>query len=204
MGNHGFLRADCGTREVLAVRREQPNPGVTINSPFPHDARRAGSRTQLTGVNAVSQFVDNFAVGYFHNLESGTHISVRFTLNRTKSNDAFTTFNPAWLSQMRYQVAQHVLNGFGHSVNTHSIRVAQNNKTISEAHFEKTLKDLVTQAQKSYWDLVFAAVDIKIKQDSLNLAEKTLNDNERQMEVGTLASIELLQSKARSRRATKN
>ena len=56
--------------------------------------------------------------------------------------------------------------------------------------------DLVAQAEKSYWDLVFAAADIKVKQDSLALAEKTLIDNQRQVEVGTLARIDLFQSRS--------
>jgi len=81
-------------------------------------------------------------------------------------------------------------------VNSRGIRVAQNNKTISDVQFERMVIDLVAQAQKTYWDLVFAAADIKIKQDSLALAEKTLSDNERQVEVGTLARIDLVQSKS--------
>jgi outer membrane protein TolC len=168
-------------------------PTLAISANFTSDASR--SRTQLTGVDSVSQFVDNFSVTYGQTLQTGTDILLEFALNRTSSNDAFSTFNPAWLSRMRYQVTQHLLNGFGRNVNTRGIRVAQNNKTISEVQFERMVIDLVTQAEKSYWDLVFAAADIKIKEDSLALAEKTLTDNERQVEVGTLARIDLVQSK---------
>jgi outer membrane protein TolC len=166
---------------------------LTIDANLTSDASR--SRTQLTGVDSVSQFVNNFSVGYFDKLQTGTDIAVEFTVNRTATNDAFRTFNPAWFTSMRYQVTQHVLNGFGKAVNTHSIRVARNNKTISEAQFERTVMDLVALAEKTYWDLVFAAVDIKIKKDSLALAEKTLTDNEVQVQVGTLAKVELVQSR---------
>jgi outer membrane protein TolC len=169
-------------------------PILAINANFTSDASR--SRTQLTGVDSVSQFVDNFSVAYGQTLQTGTDILVEFTLNRTSSNDAFSTFNPAWLSRMRYQVTQHLLNGFGRNVNSRGIRVAQNNKTISEVQFERMVIDLVAQAEKTYWDLVFAAADIKVKQDSLALAEKTLSDNERQVEVGTLARIDLFQSRS--------
>jgi outer membrane protein TolC len=81
-------------------------------------------------------------------------------------------------------------------VNTRGIRIAQNNKAISEVQFEQTVVDLVTQAQKNYWDLVFTAEDLKVKQESLSLAERTLSDNERQVEVGTLARIDLVQAKS--------
>ena len=154
------------------------------------------SRTQLTGVDTVNQTVNNFDVGYFQNLQSGTDIAIEFSMNRTGSNDVFTRFNPAWFSQIRYQVTQHVLNGFGSGVNTRGIRIAKNNKSISEAQFEKMVMDLVTQAEKSYWDLVFSAVDVTIKKNSLALAEKTLRDNELQVEVGSLARVDLVQSKS--------
>jgi outer membrane protein TolC len=169
-------------------------PTLAIDANFTSDASR--SRTQLTGVDSVSQFVDNFNVSYFQTLQTGTDVAVEFAMNRTSSNDAFSTFNPAWFSRMRYSFTQHLLNGFGRSVNTRGIRVAQNNKTISEVQFERMVVDLVAQAEKSYWDLVFAAADIKIKQDSLALAEKTLSDNQRQVEVGTLARIDLVQSRS--------
>jgi outer membrane protein TolC len=166
---------------------------LTIDANMTSDGSR--SRTQLTGVDSVSQFVNNFSVGYFDKFQSGTDLSLEFTVNRTATNDAFRTFNPAWFTTMRYQVTQHLLNGFGQTVNSRGIRVAKNNKTISEAQFERTLMDLVSQAEKSYWDLVFAAVDIKIKKDSLALAEKTQSDNEIQVQVGTLANVELVQSR---------
>ena len=101
---------------------------------------------------------------------------------------------PSWVGRMHYSFTQRVLNGFGRNVNTRAIRVAQNNKSISEVEFERMVIDLVTQAQKSYWDLVFTAEDLKVKQDSLKLAEKTLSDNQRQVDVGTLARIDLVQS----------
>jgi len=169
-------------------------PTLAIDANFTSDASR--SRTRLTGVDSVSQFVDNFNISYFQTLQTGTDVAVEFALNRTSTNDTFSTFNPAWFSRMRYSFTQHLLNGFGRSVNTRGIRVAQNNKTISEVQFERMVIDLVAQAEKSYWDLVFAAADIKIKQDSLALAEKTLSDNERQVEVGTLARIDLVQSRS--------
>jgi len=58
------------------------------------------------------------------------------------------------------------------------------------------LIDLVAQAQRSYWDLVFAAEDIKVKQRSVDLAQKTLSDNQIQVQIGTLAPIDLVQAES--------
>src|SRR5439155_122035 len=60
----------------------------------------------------------------------------------------------------------------------------------------RQLIDLVAQAQRAYWDLVFAAEDIKVKQRSMDLAQKTLSDNEIQVRIGTLAPIDVVQAES--------
>src|SRR5947207_15094204 len=56
--------------------------------------------------------------------------------------------------------------------------------------------DLVTAAQNLYWDLVYQREDIKVRKQALNLAEKTLADNKRQVQIGTMARIDVLQAEA--------
>jgi outer membrane protein TolC len=54
----------------------------------------------------------------------------------------------------------------------------------------------VTQAQRTYWDLVFTGEDVKVKQRSMDLAQKTLSDNQIQVKIGTLAPIDLVQAES--------
>ena len=154
----------------------------------------SASRNQLSGAESLSQLTHNYTVGFAQTLSTGTDLAVDFTMNRSSSNNAFNTFNPAWVGLMRYSVTQHLLRDFGRAVNKRQIRIAQNNKTISEVQFERQVIDLVVEAQKAYWDLVFTAEDQKVKQRSLDLAEKTLSDNRVQVDIGTLAPIDLLQA----------
>ena len=167
-------------------------PMLRLSANFSRDASR--STTQLTGVASTIEFNNDVAVGYSQTLKTGADIAVDFTLNRTATNNLFTSFSPLWVGRINYSFTQRVLNGYGRNINTRAIRIAQNNKSISEVEFERMVIDLVTQAQKSYWDLVFTADDLKVKEDSLRLAEKTLSDNQRQVDVGTLARIDLIQS----------
>jgi len=169
-------------------------PTLTLGASLSRDTSK--SRTQLTGVDSVSQLSHSYNVGYLQTLRTGTDIAVDFTLDRTSSNNAFNTFNPSWVGQMRYSFTQRILNGFGRTVNSRGIRLAQNNKSISEAQFENMVIDLVRQAERSYWDLVFTTEDLKVKQSALQLAERTLVDNQRQVDVGTLARIDLIQARS--------
>src|SRR5437016_3265338 len=132
--------------------------------------------SQLIGANSLSMLSGAYTVGFSETLPTGTNVGVNFSVNRNSSNSVFNTFNPYYTNLLQYSLTQHLMNGWGRSVNNHLIRIAQNNQKISESQFEQKTMDLVQQAERSYWDLVFAGEDIKIKQRSMDLAQKTLSD----------------------------
>src|SRR5438034_9478593 len=101
--------------------------------------------SQLTGAPSLSVLTGAYTVGYLQTLPTGTDLSIDFTLNRNSSNNAFSTFNPSWVGNLRYTFSQHLLRDYGRSVNERQIRVAQNNQKISETQFEMQLIDLVAQ-----------------------------------------------------------
>jgi len=138
----------------------------------------------------------NYGVTYSQFFPTGLGVSIGASVGRTSDNNQFNTFNPSYSGRINYNVSQNLLRGYGRAVNTHSIRVSQNNKKMSDIQFELDLVDLVTTAQEMYWDLVGSKEDINVKQQSLQLAQKTLADNERQVQIGTLAPIEVVQTQA--------
>jgi outer membrane protein len=152
--------------------------------------------TVLAGSASPSTLGGAYTAGFAQTLTTGTIVGVDFNMNRTSSNSAFGTINPSWSEGLRYSFTQHLARDFGRKTNLHSVRVAKNTEKISESQFESKLIDLVAQAQRSYWDLVFAAEDIKVKQRSESLAQKTLGDNQIQVQIGTLAPIDLVQAQS--------
>jgi outer membrane protein len=156
----------------------------------------------LSGSSAPTTLSGSYNVGFAQTLPTGSIIGIDATMQRNSSNSVFSTFNPFWTGTLQYSFTQHLAQNFGRAVNLHSLRIAQNNQKISHVQFEQQLLDLVTQGQKSYWDLVFAADDIKVKQRSVDLAQKTLSDNQIQVRIGTLAPIDAIQ--AESDVATRN
>ena len=154
----------------------------------------APSASQLSGAPSVSQLNQVYDVGFSQLYQTGTTFGVDFSLNRSSSNSAFSTFNPAWSGSVKYSVSQHFLKDYGRAINARQLKIAQNNLNISEVQFERQVIDLVTQAEKSYWDLLFTFEDLKVKKSSKELAEKTLADNHIQVDAGALASADLVQA----------
>src|SRR5207249_7631258 len=155
------------------------------------------STNQLNGtVPNVTQLRTNYSVSYTQALQTGTSLSVDATMNRVESTSNFNLFNPSYTGQISYTVGQHLLRDRGRLPNMRQILVAQNNEKMSEVAFEIQLTSLLVQAQKSYWDLVLAGQDLGVKQRSLELAQRTLEENKMKVEIGTLAPIDVVQTQA--------
>ncbi len=154
------------------------------------------SSNVLAGAASLVQLAHDYNVGLDQVLPTGTAYTIDFDFNRLSSNSVFYVFNPAYNGTIRYRITQHLMRDFGRLVNTHEIRIARNNQKISELDFELQIIDQVTTALESYWDIVFAAEDVKVKRRSLDLALKTLHDNRAQVRIGTMAAIDLAQAEA--------
>ncbi len=152
--------------------------------------------SQLVGAAALTQLNHIYAIGYGQTLQAGTRLDVSFGINRNSSNSVFSTFNPSYSGNITYAVNQPLLRNFGRDINGAQIRIARHNLNLSAIDFETQMIELVTNAQNLYWDLVFQREDIKVRKQSLELAEKTLRDNKRQVEIGTMAPIEVVQAES--------
>jgi outer membrane protein TolC len=82
------------------------------------------------------------------------------------------------------------------------IRIAKNNREISDIAFRNQVIATVTQIQNIYWDLVNAYEDVRVKERSLAVAQKTLSDNREQVRIGAIAPIEVV--RAENELATRN
>lgn len=150
----------------------------------------------LNGAPFLFQLTHSYEVGIGQRLRTGTSYALDVTMNRATSNNLFFLYNPSWFAQLRYAIAQPLLRNLGSGVNGHSIRIAQNNHRISESQFEQQMMDLVEQAQNNYWDYVFSIEDMKVKQESVQLAEKTLEENQMKVAAGVLAPLDVVQAES--------
>ncbi len=99
-----------------------------------------------------------------------------------------------YTSELKLSVTQPILKNFGADVTRNQIHIAQNNLSISNEDFRQQVIDSTSQVQQIYWDLVFRRQDLQVRLQQLDLAEQLLAQVRRQVEVGTLAPIEVLQA----------
>jgi outer membrane protein len=131
---------------------------------------------------------------YLQGLASGTNIGVGFTNSRITSNNPFTIVSPSLNSGFKFQLTQHLLQGFGFLPNDRLIRITKNNREITDVAFRLQIITTVDQIENLYWNLVFAYENVGVQQEALTFAQKTLSDNKKQVEIGSLAPIEVVRA----------
>jgi outer membrane protein len=147
-----------------------------------------------TTVLQQNQGIANFT--YNQGFSPGTLLSVTLDNARSTSNSIRSLTNPTLNSSFTAQVRQHLLQGFGPSLNTRFIRQAKNTKQITQEGFRLQVISTVSQIEGIYWDLVNAYQDVKVKERSLALAQKTLADNQKQVQIGTLAPLDVVRAQS--------
>src|SRR5271154_341112 len=137
----------------------------------------------------------NFA--YTQGFSWGTSLLVGFNNTRIATGNApFTTLSPQLNSNFHFQLTQHLLQGFALAANNRFISIAKNNREISDVAFRLQVITTVNQIESMYWDLVFAYENVRVQQESIAFAKKTLSDNQKQVQIGSLAPIEVVRAQS--------
>jgi outer membrane protein len=127
----------------------------------------------------------------------GTNLLVGFNNTRIATGDApFTTLSPQLNSSFKFQLTQHLLQGFGLAANNRFISIAKNNRELSDVAFRLQVITTVNQIQTMYWDLVYAYENARVQKESLAFADRTLSDTKKQVEIGSLAPIEVVRAQS--------
>jgi outer membrane protein len=133
---------------------------------------------------------------YLQGFQTGTNLSVGFNNTHTTTDSPTATYSPSLSSGFQARVTQHLLQGFGFAPNTRFIKIAKNNREISDVAFRLQIITTVDQIENMYWDLVFAYENVRVQNESLAFAQKTLSDTKKQVEIGTLAPIEVVRAQS--------
>lgn len=134
---------------------------------------------------------------YVQGFHWGTNLSLGFNNSRsTVGNAPFSPLSPQLNSNFHFQLTQHLLQGFGFAPNTRFIRIAKNNRELSDVAFRLQIITSVDQIENMYWDLVYAYENQRVREESLAFSQKTLSDTKKQVEIGSLAPIEAVRAQS--------
>src|SRR5438105_4456581 len=175
------------TSTVSLDDRTQP-----INNPF---TSGSGAGAAL---RATPDFIhtDTFNTQYSQYFPTGTSMTVTYDNTRSSSDPTANFFNPYVQSSIFVSFSQNLLSGFGLTVNRRNIIIANNNRKIADLDFAQQAITTVTNTITAYWELAYARENVKVQQQAVAVSEKLYSDNKKQLEIGTMAPLDVTRAES--------
>ena len=152
--------------------------------------------TFITGTNFLNQNTASYNFGYQQGFKTGTLLNVTFDNTRQTTNSERTQYSPLLQTTFRAQATQHLLQGFGVGLNTRFILQAKNDRRITDSAFRQQVIYTISQVENIYWTLVSAYENEQSKERALQQSTQLSADNRKQLEIGTLAPLDVVNSDA--------
>ena len=126
----------------------------------------------------------------------GGAYSVGFAGSRATSDAPRTAFSPQLGSDLDFSYDQPLLRGFRIDVFRQNIELAKNESTIVDLQLVERITQTSRQVRNAYLSLINAISGLDVAQQSLDLARQTYKNNQRRVEVGTMAPIDIVAAEA--------
>jgi outer membrane protein TolC len=160
------------------------------------DKNNTESVSSLAPVPILAQNTYTADFGYTQGFQWGTTLTAGFNNTHLTTNSPTSLLTPDLSSNFQVKVTQNLLQGFGSLPNTRFIRIAKNNREISDVAFRLQVITTVDQIENIYWDLVYAYENVRVQEESLTYAQKALDDSKRQAQVGTVPPIQVVSAQS--------
>jgi outer membrane protein len=167
---------------------------IPVNNPL-----TAGTGTGIIPASTFSLLNTHATTGnfqYAQGFHTGTAFSAAFNNTRGSTSSTSNFFSPFVASNFVLIANQQLLNGFGRLPNERNIRIAKLNKYMADQTFQQQVITSITAVGNAYWELVFARGNVDVAQHQIELANKLYSDNKKQVDIGTLAPLEIVQAEA--------
>ncbi|MHC4689447.1 MAG: TolC family protein [Planctomycetota bacterium] len=149
--------------------------------------------TLLTGSSVENS---NVNLGVQVPLSTGGLVSFNLADNRIKTNEAFATLNPAYITDLSVSISQPLLRNAGNRANTHSIRIADYDLQIVDARTKLEIIRVLAAADRVYWRLDATRRELEVRKQQYDLAVAQLQQARRFVDSGEKAQVEVVRSEA--------
>ena len=151
---------------------------------------------QIYGVPLLRLNTGQANFGFAQAFPTGSSFSFEFNNNRQTTNSPFFNLSPALGSMYRVSFQQQLLSGFGFGPNLRYLRIAKNDKKISDIGFKDQVMATVTQVENIYWDLVGAYEQAQVNEQSVAFAQQSLENAKKQLQLQSIPAMDLMRAEA--------
>ncbi len=150
----------------------------------------------FTGTPRLNENLNQYNFTYTQGFETGTQAQLVWNNNYLTETNPFQTFSPQTQGTFNLQLTQHLLRGFGTGINGRFIVQAKNDRRVADSAFRQQVLYTVNQVETIYWGLVSAYEDVQAKQGALDQSTRLESDDEKQLAIGTLAPLDVVNAQS--------
>lgn len=182
--------------QEMAIRRANERFLPQLDFGYNLQSQESASYSFLDTDETLLTDYNDWSARLSQELPTGGQLSVNLVSYKNDSNQSYQLINPRYGSTLSFRFEQPLLRNFGFKVSRRDVIIAKNNLGVSENQFKGTLLNTVYSVEEAYWNLVFSIENLEVLQHSLDLARDLLRKNKKEVEVGTLAPLEILTAQA--------
>lgn len=146
----------------------------------------AVTQTRYFGSGGLSGFTPVFGGSY----------SARFDSSRTTTSNTNAFLNPQFPTVLSMTYNQPLFRNRKIDSNRRSIEIAKKNLSLSDSEFRQRAIDVIAAVEQAYWNLAFALRNLQTQIDAVKQARTQLESNQRLVEKGVLAPIDVVAATA--------
>ena len=190
-GASGLVQSTLGTGTAVSSY----DPFINLNGGDEHQTSPEANR-QLYGVPSLQANTVSVSALFTQAFPTGTSVNFQWSNLRQTTNSPFFNLSPTLSSTFRFQIQQELLAGFGFGPNLRYLRIAKNNKKISDIAFRDQVIATVTQIENIYWDLVSAYEQTQVNEQSYAFAQQTFENAKKQLQLESVPAMDVMRAEA--------
>jgi outer membrane protein TolC len=188
-GNGGLVQ----TTEGLGIQVPSFDPLLQATVSTEHNTTPQVN-TVTSGVPSLKTNTIIANTKYSQSFPTGTYVEFDLDQSRVTQNSPFQVLNPSLAANYTFYIQQSLLQGFGFGANLRWLRFAKDNRKLTEIAFLQQIDLTITQIENIYWDLVNAYQDEQVKERSLAFAEKSLDDEQKQLQLKAVPAMDVMKA----------
>lgn len=115
-----------------------------------------------------------------------------FSSTRLTTTNQNVRLNPQFPTAFTFSYTQPLWRGLRFDNNRRQIEIAKRNLSLTDAQFRQRAIDVISQVEQAYWNLAFALRNLQVQIDAVRQARVQVESNNRQVEKGVLAPIDVV------------
>lgn len=183
--------------EDVAIAQARSYWVPTVSSTLQNNSQNTPSSSFLSGgQQKITDSRFSTQVGVSQILPTGANYSLAWNSARSTSTNLFTNFDPLLSSNVAFSFSQPLLRNRGIDSYRQQLQTTRKDREAADVSLRATVAATTRNVKNAYWDLAYARDNLQAQQQSLDLAKRALADNEKRVQIGTMAPIDIVEAQS--------